>query len=254
MQVPEWEHIPHLVHGFFGGRGGRSAGEFGALNLSFDVGDDPRCVRANWQRVAERVGRGLRFRTMRQCHGAEVACVDEATAEAPEVDGLLTCSRGLALCVLTADCVPVLLVAPDQRVIAAVHAGWRGTVSGVVPRALEALGRNFGVSAAGIKAALGPAIGACCYEVEARIADQVEQQWGTMPEAVVRSADRGRLDLRRINARLLAASGVPPDQITTVGPCTRCAGEDYFSYRAAPQGRTGRQLSFIAWAALPAFG
>ena len=249
MQVPEWEHIPHLVHGFFGRRGGRSSGEPGALNLSFDVGDAPSCVRANWQCVAEGVACGLRFRTMRQCHGAEVARVDEATAEAPEVDGLLTCSRGLALCVLTADCVPVLLLAPGQGVIAAVHTGWRGTVSGVVGHALDVLGRDFDVPPAGIKAALGPAIGACCYEVEARIADQVEQRWGTMPEAVMRYGDRSRLDLRRINAGLLAASGVPPDQITTVGPCTRCANQDYFSYRAAPQGRTGRQLSFIAWSA-----
>jgi YfiH family protein len=253
LRVPEWERIPQLLHGFFGRRGGQSRGEFGGLNLSFAVGDDANCVRENWRRVADSVEGSPRFLTMRQCHGAEVAWVDGNTAEAPQADALVSRSPGLALCVLTADCVPLLLAAPDHRVAAAVHAGWRGTVLGIVRRAVKSLEEQFGVPPTALRAALGPAIGACCYEVGRDLADELERQWGAMPEAVVRYGDKSRLDLRRINAALLTGVGVPAHQIASVGPCTRCAQEEYFSHRAACgaglPGGTGRQLSFIGWSA-----
>lgn len=253
LRVPEWEPIPHLLHGFFGRRGGQSRGEFRGLNLSFAVGDDADHVRGNWRRVAESLEDAPRFLTMRQCHGTEVACVDGDTEDAPRADALVSRSPGLALCVLTADCVPLLLVAPDHRVAAAVHAGWRGTVLGIVRQVVESLEERFGVPPTALRAALGPAIGPCCYEVGCDLADELERRWGAMPEAVVRYGDKSRLDLRRINAAMLTAAGVPAHQVAGVGPCTRCARQDYFSYRAAcgsaPPGRTGRQLSFIGWSA-----
>lgn len=244
---PHWHRIPQLTHGFCGRRGGVSRGDFGELNLSFRVGDEPQCVRENWRRVGAAVP-GLRFITMRQEHGLGIAHVDDNVFEPPDADALVTRSVGVALGILTADCVPILLVAPEHGVIAAVHAGWRGTLLGIAQRAVVEMHESFGIEPAVLRAALGPAIDGCCYEVERRIPDELEQRWGAMPDATVCRGAKSQLDLRHANAAILAASGVPLPHIARVGPCTRCAADEYFSYRGAG-GKTGRQVSFIAWQA-----
>ena len=249
LRVSAWESVPQLVHGFCGRRGGNSGAAFAEFNLSFAVGDDPDAVRQNWRCLGQTVG-GLRFMGMRQRHSDTCVRVDGDGAP-PEADALITAVPGLALCILTADCVPLLLVAPDRRVVAAVHAGWRGTLLGIARQAVHAVRHHFGVPPAALHAALGPSIGACCYQVDREIAADIERRWGAMPEAVTQDGSKRRLDLRVINRALLVGVGVPPTQIVSVGPCTRCAGDAYFSYRAAcasdPTGRTGRQLSFIGW-------
>jgi YfiH family protein len=259
LRVPQWGSIAHLVHGFCGRRGGGSQRAFADFNLSFRVGDAAGEVRENWERLTACVGGSLRFATMQQVHGGDVAVLRDGAADAPAADALITDQVGAALCVLTADCVPILLVAPARRVIAAVHAGWRGTVAGVATRAVLELERRFGVRPVEILVALGPAIGPCCYEVDRDIVDQLEVCWGEMPGAVRRDGRRpggrskGRLDLRRANFIALARAGIPDDAIAQVGPCTRCASAEYFSYRAAcaatGSGVTGRQVSFIGWQA-----
>lgn len=247
LRVPHWDLIPQLTHGFCGRCGGLSRGGFAALNLSSRVGDNPRCVRENWRRLGAAVP-GVRFVTMQQHHGAEVARVDERVLQPPAADALVTQSAGLALCILTADCVPILLVAPEPRVIAAVHAGWRGTLLGIAQRAVVEMHARFGVQPSGVRAALGPAIDGCCYEVERRVTDELEQRWGAMPDAIAPRGAKSRLDLRRANTAILVAAGVPPAHITSIGPCTRCTAGEYFSYRGAA-GNTGRQVSFIGWRA-----
>lgn len=252
-RVPEWEHLPGLVHGFSGRAGGVSRGPFAELNLSFRVGDDSEAVQENWRRMHAATGAAVRFTRMRQVHGAAVVALDAEPPEAPEADALVTGASGLALSVLTADCVPILLVAPRPRAIAAVHAGWRGTLAGVVERTVAALRDELHVPPQTLYAALGPAIGGCCYEVEASIVDALEARWGTIAHAVRRISPvasdepaKAHLDLRRANATLLERVGVPLAHIVTIGPCTSCAAREFFSYRAA-NGTTGRQLSFIAW-------
>lgn len=254
LRVPDWERIPHLVHGFCGRRGGVSRGVFAELNLSLRVGDEPEAVDENWRRVSRTTGGFLRFATMKQVHGTHVATVEPGETGAVEADALVTRSCGVALSVLTADCVPILLVAPRHRVVAAVHAGWRGTVAGIAARTVQHLQATFNVEPVGVHAALGPAIGGCCYEVDRGIVDELERRWGAMPAAV--GADprqaKAMLDLRRANAALLTRAGVPETQISATGPCTRCAVTDYFSYRATAyaatgSSATGRQLSFIGW-------
>jgi YfiH family protein len=247
LRVPHWDLIPELTHGFCGRRGGLSRGGFTALNLSSRVGDEPRRVRENWQRLGSAVP-GVRFLTMQQQHGAEIALVDESVLQPPPGDALVTQSAGLALCVLTADCVPILLVAPERRVIAAVHAGWRGTLLGIAQRAVVKMHDRFGVRPSGVRAALGPAIDGCCYEVERHLTDEIERCWGAMSDAITPRGAKSRLDLRRANAAILAAAGVPRAHIARVGPCTRCTAAEYFSYRGAA-GNTGRQASFIGWRA-----
>ncbi len=250
LRVPGWDAIPDLAHGFCGRRGGVSRGAFAELNLSLRVGDAPEAVQENWRRMTV-AGDGLRFVTMAQVHGTRVVAVEDATTDAGEADAMATRAAGLLLSVLTADCVPILLVAPAHHVMAAVHAGWRGTVGGIAARTVLHLERRFGVGPEAISAALGPAIGGCCYEIDGQIVDELERRWGAMPTAIHRTrGTKPLLDLRRANATLLARAGVPTARITSVGPCTRCAAADYFSHRAAISvagHATGRQLSFIGW-------
>src|SRR5262249_30063539 len=137
--------------------------------------------------------------------------------------------------------------AAAARAVAAVRAGWRGSVAGIARRAVRHLKRVFGVCPEDLYAALGPAIGGCCYEVDRSIVDALEAHWDAMPEAVRgRQGDKAMLDLRDANAAILARAGVPESRIARVGPCTKCAAADWFSHRAAG-GPTGRQLSVIGW-------
>lgn len=168
---------------------------------------------------------------------------------AVEADALVAASAGLVAGVRTADCVPVLLVAPGRRWAAAVHAGWRGTIGGIAAAAVAAASRA-GIQPGELQAALGPSIGPCCYEVSAELGERFAAE--RLP---VQSRDGGRwsswgkphLDLRAANRALLERSGVAPERIQDVGPCTRCASDRFHSFRAEPDS-PGRQVSWIGWA------
>lgn len=178
---------------------------------------------------------GVEQAWLRQVHSA---CVLEASAGASgEGDALVTSLPGLAATVVTADCVPVLVASPEA--VAAVHAGWRGVVAGVVPAALDELRARGGLERA--VAWLGPAIGACCYEVGEEVAARVAAAAGT---DVRRAGERGRphLDLSRAVAAQLAAAGV--ERIVRVEACTRCRAEWLWSHRRDGDG-CGRNLAMI---------
>jgi hypothetical protein len=163
----------------------------------------------------------------------------------PDADGLATDRAGAFVGVVTADCVPLLLVAPRRRVVAAVHAGWRGAAAGVVEAALARLRDTFDIEPRDVGAAIGPAIGACCYEVGPEVrAAFVARTGETTACAWGRERGRDRLDLRAAVAALLVAAGVR--DVATLGPCTRCS-RDYCSYRR-DGAAAGRQVSFIGWA------
>ena len=256
LEVPSWGEIPGLVQAFLGRAGGVSCGPYASLNVSFNVADTRERVEENRGRVRAHVARGIELVTMTQVHGAAVAAVT-GDARVGEADAMITTSTGLGLCVLTADCAPILLVAPRARAVAVVHAGWRGTSAGVVREAATRLVGLYGVRRSDIRAAIGPTIGACCYEVGGEIADEIEGRWGSMPGTLQRYERAGetkaKLDLREINAMLLTAEGIAREHISTIGGCTCCNSHEYFSYRAASrlggEGSTGRQLSIIGWAA-----
>lgn len=185
----------------------------------------------------------------RQVHGSHVVEVETpALGGDPslpvEADALVVRRPGLVGGVRTADCVPLLLVAPDRGWAAAVHAGWRGTIAGIATAAVDRARRD-GVEAAQLLAALGPSIGACCYEVSVEIGARFEQ--ADLP--VLRGRGMGgrpHLDLRAVNAVLLERAGVPERAIQHCGPCTRCACDRYHSFRAEPQ-QAGRQISWVGW-------
>lgn len=243
LRVAAWEGVAGLAHGFFGRRGGFSGGDLASLNLSERVGDRPWTVGANWTQV-RRALPGLDVARMQQVHGTRVARVTGAAQPVGEADGLLSCTAGVGLAVLTADCVPMLAHAPGRGAVLAVHAGWRGSLEGVAAAALALAERELGIAPREWLVALGPAIGGCCYQVEREIGDRFEARWGAMADAWQPSGGHGQLDLRRANRAILVASGVEAANIVDVGPCTSCASEEFFSHRAS-RGRGGRQLSLI---------
>jgi YfiH family protein len=234
-----------LAHGFLGRGGGASRGAWSALNLSYRVGDQREAVDRNWQRVRDAFA-GLSIVTMGQVHGAALARVSRGPQRIEAVDGLFTDTAGVGLGVLTADCVPILMIAPAARVALAVHAGWRGTLAGIAALAVARAQQELGVPPAALRVAMGPAIGGCCYEVETSLAAQLEDRWGALGAAWQPAGPRGLLDLRAVNRAILTAAGVPADAIESVGPCTACDVRGYFSYRAGG-GTTGRQLSVVGW-------
>jgi YfiH family protein len=180
----------------------------------------------------------------RQVHGTRVVTAAPAH-DPPEADAMVTAAPGTTVGVVTADCVPLLLVAPRERVVAAVHAGWRGAAAGIVDRALAHLHDVFGVEPAAVEAAIGPAIGACCYEVGPEVQAAFRQVSGdATATAWSRRGDRDVLDLRGAVRALLTAAGVR--NVTMVGPCTRCSPA-YCSYRRDGSS-AGRQVSLIGWA------
>ena len=173
-----------------------------------------------------------RIRTVRQVHsGIVLDGADEAGA-VRDGDALISQESGVVVGVKTADCVPILLVDPVTRSVAAVHAGWRGTAANIVGNAIRALQDKFGVRPGDLLAAIGPSIGPCCYEVG--------------PEVGVRFGAQGtgktHLNLPFVNEQQLRSAGVK--SVWVSGECTFCAAERFFSFRREHE-RAGRMLSFV---------
>jgi hypothetical protein len=248
-KVPRWDKYQGLLHGFMGRRGGKSHGVYAGLNTSYRVGDDPKTVSQNVCDLKLAVGiHDGRIVTMRQVHGDNIVEVrDRSLKEAGEADGMVTAEPEIFLSVLTADCVPLLFVAPKNKIVAAVHAGWRGTLAGIAEQTVQRFEQQYGVSAEELEVALGPTIGVCCYEVQDDVAKPLMKKWGSLTTPSIQVRDgKTFLNLRRLNRDILRAAGVPGKQLHEIGPCTGCAAEEFFSYRRE-HGETGRQMSFIGW-------
>jgi YfiH family protein len=252
VKVPQWGKYDGLLHGFMGRRGGKSVGRYAGLNTSYRVGDDPKVVSQNVCDMKLAVGiHDGRIVTMRQVHGDNIVEItDKKLKEAGECDGMITAESGVYLGILTADCVPLLMVAPKQKLAAAVHAGWRGTLAGIAAKAVQLFQTQYNVGASEIEVALGPSIDVCCYEVKDDVAGPLMQKWGklTTPSIAVKDG-KTFINLSRLNRDILRAAGVPGKQLFQVGPCTSCAADDFFSYRRE-RSETGRQISVVGW--LPA--
>jgi len=220
--------------------GGVSAAPYAELNLGGAVGDEPAAVRTNRELAAKSLGLDpARVVWMNQVHGADVEVVDAPWGErpAPDVDAVVTARRGLALAVLTADCLPVLLADPVAGIAGAAHAGRPGLVKGVVPAVVRAMA-ELGADPARIVARTGPAVCGRCYEVPAAMRAEVaavepaahaETSWGT-PAVDVSAGVRAQLD--RLGVRDLVHAPV----------CTLESG-DHFSYRR--DRATGRLASYV---------
>ena len=214
--------------------GGVSRGPYAGLNLALGVGDAPQAVAENKRRLATAMGaRPDSLVEAEQVHGTAVAVVGPGAGATvvPGVDALVTAAPGIWLAVYAADCVPALVLDRGAPAIAALHAGWRGTASGVVAETLRRMRDVFGTDPARCSVALGPAIGGCCYEVDAPVARAMESgPWWT-ESARATGPGRWHLDLRGAVRRQFIAGGVPGPEIEVVSECTKCRPDLFFSYR-----------------------
>jgi purine-nucleoside/S-methyl-5'-thioadenosine phosphorylase / adenosine deaminase len=270
-----------LVHGFSTRPGGTSELAFErngkvireeVLNLGFAEWDSRENVLENRNRFfSAHSAAKMRIVALRQIHSDIVHRVDDnPTGEPLQGDAHFTRERGVLLTVQTADCVPILIADPKRRAVAAIHAGWRGTLRRIAAKTLGRMQMEFGTDPVDVIAALGPGIGRCCYEVGPEVARDFQgqfpeaQEWFEAPPNFFSAAEdpnwlpwltmrppghptpdpRARLDLLAANRAILASAGISPDNILTSDFCTSCRTDLFFSYRR--ERTTGRQMAAIA--------
>lgn len=179
--------------------------------------------------------------TLRQIHSDLVLNAAGLANRQREGDALVSNEIGKRIGIRTADCVPLLVADPETRTVAAVHAGWRGTVSSIAQKAVERLAHEFGANPSHLHVAIGPAIRGCCYEVGPEV---VRQLAPLFPEWSHRESRR-KVDLVEANRRILITAGIPDRQIHDCGHCTYCEHDLFFSYRRDPDD-PGRMVASIA--------
>lgn len=221
--------------------GGYSEAPFASLNLSYYTPDNPHHVQQNRNLFFAELGfREAEVAGARQVHGADILPAKQP-GQFEGYDALITQTPGLLLTVTIADCTPILIHDPEQLAIAAIHAGWRGTVAGIVSRTLDTMAKEFGTRPAHCLAFIGACIGAENYEVDADVADHFPDAFKTW--------DPGRqkflLDMKGANRAQLLDQGIPASRIEVSPYCTVAHNNLFFSHRRE-KGRTGRMLGAIA--------
>ena len=269
LQLEPFSELPWLLHGFSTAPGGVSDLDGRkVLNLSFTDWDTRENVLENRKKFqAALYAQKFSFIALKQIHSAVIWPFATVPKETCKGDASLTKTPGLLLGVQTADCVPILLVDPKKRAVAAVHAGWRGTLARILEKTVGELHSHFGSNPSDLLAAIGPGIGPCCYEVGADLVTQFASQFADashyfdeprtgeepnplqwlnmMPPGHQPPPKNVHLDLSKANRSQLLAAGLPEKNIFSSGLCTACHLDLLFSYRK--QGpRSGRLLSAIA--------
>jgi YfiH family protein len=268
LQVSAFRKFPWLVHGFSTSQGGISTlrGKK-VLNLGFTEWDSRANVKENRRLFQSAIGAGdLSLVALKQFHSDVICDFDSLPGEACNGDASITAAADLLLGIQTADCVPILLVDPKNHAVAAVHAGWRGTLQRIVEKTIGRMVMQFGTRPGNLLAAIGPAIGGCCYEVGTEVAAAFLSQFAEAPEWFdeLRTGDEPnplqwlnqfppghqpppknvRLDLRKANRAQLIAAGVNPQNIFVNELCTSCTPDLLFSYRKTGK-ESGRMMAAI---------
>lgn len=276
FRAPVFASLPWLVHGFSTRQGGSSTCYGGrTLNLGLTPHDAKENVEHNRTAFVDALhatednGDRWPLVQLKQIHSAIVHRVKSAAHDPLSGDGLITNTPGLLLAIKTADCVPVLVTDIKRRVVGAFHAGWRGTVARVVEKGVGEMRRQFGSLPRDLRAAIGPCIRRCCYQVGPEVRAEFESQFtyaGDLFEEVFDSnaihvrypllflnqrapghGDLGpeiHLDLVEANRRQLEDAGLREERISVIEGCTACDTTRYYSHRAE-FGKTGRMMAVI---------
>ena len=236
--------------------GGCSRGNYASLNCTPYTGDDADCVRRNREVLCKALPRCPRELVIPfQTHGTASLVIDDAYLQAPEaerqallqgIDALLTREPDICLCISTADCIPILLYDKQHRAVAAIHAGWRGTVNRIVLRTLEHMHALYGTDGEAVTAVIGPGISLPAFEVGEEVYEAFHEQ-GFPMEYISEwnpATHKHHIDLWAANRLQLQDFGVPPEQVETAGICTYSQYEDFFSARRMGI-RSGRILSGV---------
>jgi polyphenol oxidase len=241
--VANTSRLLDVPHGFTTRAGGVSQGPYASLNLGLNTEDSRAAVVDNLGLAARAAGFGLeRLALVKQVHGDRVvqapAPANAFEAPATEADSVWTQQRGQAVGVTVADCAPLLLLDVRTGRVAAVHAGWKGAIARIAEKTVRA----WGSRPADLRAAIGPCIRACCYEVSDELYQRFSGEFGAA--AGVRKGARWHLDLPFAVRASLRAAGVAGEHIDSDFACTSCTPEHYFSHRR-DRGTTGRQMGYI---------
>jgi polyphenol oxidase len=236
-----------VTHAFLTRWGGVSAGVFSDLNVSVRQGDLEAHVEQNFEIVSAQFHL-QQFFLMHQIHSDRILVLngEEKTADniTPQADAVIIKTEGLAIGIKTADCVPILIVDPVKRIIGAVHAGWRGTALQIAFKTIEGFVSAFSSNPADLIAAIGPCIGACCYEVDRVVYEAMSQEDRDIGFRA-KGEEKWMLDLAAMNRKQLIRAGLDPNRVSSINLCTVCRADLFFSHRR-DGGVTGRQLNFIS--------
>jgi len=219
-------------------------------SLALHTGEAREEILANRRDLARRllISEECVFVGANQTHSENIVIIEEKRTRGWEsledaiedCDALITDQKGVILTMLTADCVPLLLYDPVKKVVAAVHAGWKGTKAQIAAKTIETMQDRFGCDTSEIIVGIAPSIGVCCYEV----GEDVASHFFGYAQELEQIGAKYRLDLPGINRRQLLLAGIKEEHIEMSGICTACATDRYFSYRKE-QGCSGRFMSLI---------
>jgi polyphenol oxidase len=245
------EGIARLCHGFSTRSGGVPGPAESSLNLGYSSWDSKERITENRRRFLSALNlEDSRLATLRQVHSNRVYIIEDNFTEGnqSEGDAFATGVKNIALAVQIADCLPILVADPANRAIASVHSGWRGTLSRVLLQTVLEMERAFGSRPSDLITAVGPGIRACCFEVEAEVAERFEREYPGSRIVKPAAPHTGKylVDLIEALDIQLSLAGVQEENRYDLGACTRCNTDMFFSYRAEGTA-SGRMMAVIGW-------
>ena len=239
------------IQGFTTRHEGVSRPPYNSLNLGLNTQDQQSNVEGNRSLLARAFGVNQEaLVTLRQVHGSDILVINEPNEDyshflSIEGDAVITNQPNVIIGVCVADCAPILLCDPEKKVVAVVHAGWKGTAAKLVAKTVIGMQSEFGSRPAQLQAAIGPCIQKCCYEVDEPVRQAFQKggiAWDSCSE--LKSPGKWQLDLAAANRELLLSAGLPADAIQVSEQCVCCHSEQFFSYRRDKED-SGRQMGFI---------
>lgn len=249
-----FENFHEVKHFVSGRKGGLSLGAYESLNLGFGDNDNENIVLKNRYMLSEATGIPLDWCVFpQQTHSANIEIIDKShmglgvfsrNNAIENTDALITKTKNVCIVVQVADCVPLLLFDNENLVIAAIHAGWRGTLKEITKLTIEKMQSVFGTKPENIIAGIGPSIGKCCYEVGSEVVNSFKIKSTIYEQAISKVNNKPHLDLWKANELQLTSSGIKKENIEIAGICTKCNFQLFFSSRQG-NGNTGRFVAGI---------